>query len=291
MRHLSWQECQQAAGALREQLLDKRLLRLYGVPRGGVPVALLLYRGGADGLELVHKPEESDVVVDDIVDSGRTRDRFTSKYGKPFFALTDFLRVPLVGKEWIVFPWEGGWEGSAEDIVYRLLEFIGEDPKREGLAGTPARVLNAWKFWCQGYSMDPASVLTCFEDGAEQYDEMVIVKGLPFFSHCEHHLAPFFGTATIGYIPSDRIVGLSKLGRVLDIYARRLQVQERLTTQIAEALQKHLDPKGVGVYLRARHLCMESRGLSKQGHETVTCALKGVFRFGKARQEFLSSCV
>jgi len=176
-----------------------------------------------------------------------------------------------------------------EDIVARLLLFIGEDPSRGGLVETPKRVIRAWKEWTSGYGQDPAKILKCFEDGGERYDQMVVVKDLPFFSHCEHHLAPFFGTATIAYIPQKRIVGLSKLGRVLDIYAKRLQVQERLTNLVADAVHQNLKPKGVGVMIKARHLCMESRGLSRQGHHTITSALRGEFLTdGKVRQEFLS---
>jgi len=173
------------------------------------------------------------------------------------------------------------------DIIRDLLQFIGEDTERGGLRETPPRVIKAWEEWTSGYEKEPKDVLKCFEDGGEKYNEMVLVKDLPFYSHCEHHLAPFFGTATIAYLPRKRIVGLSKLGRVLDIYAKRLQVQERLTAQVADALQDGLKPYGVGVLIKARHLCMESRGLAKQGHVTITSALRGSFLKGTVRQEFL----
>ena len=176
-----------------------------------------------------------------------------------------------------------------QDIIRNLLEFIGENSSREGLEETPNRVAKAWKEWTSGYGKDPSAVLKAFEDGAEMYDQMVLVKDIPFYSHCEHHMAPFFGTATIAYIPDKRVVGLSKLGRVLDIFAKRLQVQERLTTQVADAIQENLLPKGVGVLLKARHMCMESRGLSKQGHITITSALRGEFRDdATVRAEFLT---
>lgn len=170
-----------------------------------------------------------------------------------------------------------------------LASIAGEDPKREGLAETPKRVVKAWKEWTAGYLQDPDKLLVSFKDGGECYDEMVVVKDLPFYSHCEHHLAPFFGTATIAYIPNRRIVGLSKLGRVLHVFARRLQVQERLTYQIADCLLRGLMPRGVGVMIKARHLCMESRGLCAQGHHTVTSALRGEFMNDpKVRAEFLN---
>ena len=139
------------------------------------------------------------------------------------------------------------------------------------------RVTRAWQFWTSGYNQNPINVLKTFVDGAEGVDEMVVVKDLPFYSHCEHHLAAFFGTVTIGYLPNKRIVGLSKLGRLLQIYSRRLQVQERLTCQMADAINSSLNPLGCGVIVRARHLCMESRGICQQGHYTVTSALRGVF--------------
>lgn len=173
--------------------------------------------------------------------------------------------------------------------VAALLESIGEDPSREGLQETPARVAKAWAEWTSGYEVDIAKLLKVFRDGGETYNEMVLVRDLPFYSHCEHHMAPFFGTADIAYIPDGKIVGLSKLSRLLDAFARRLQVQERLTGQIADALMEHLQPKGVGVSIRARHMCMESRGVRQQGHHTVTNALRGlIHEDAKARAEFLT---
>jgi len=175
-----------------------------------------------------------------------------------------------------------------EDNIVRLLQFIGEDPNRGGLLETPKRVAKAWQHWAGGYDVDIPSLLKTFEDGADGCDEMVVIRNIPFYTHCEHHMAPFFGTATVAYIPDGKIVGLSKIPRVVDAFARRLQVQERLTNQIADAIQTNLQPKGVGVIVKARHLCMESRGIEQQGHETITSALRGVMRdLPEARSEFL----
>lgn len=180
-------------------------------------------------------------------------------------------------------------EVEARNAIRTLLQYVGEDSTRGGLEETPCRVVRAWEEWCGGYELDPVDLLKEFEDGREGYDGMVVVKDIPFYSHCEHHLAPFFGTATIAYIPNGKVVGLSKLGRVLDAYARRLQIQERLTTQIASVLQAGLDPIGVGVMIKARHLCMESRGLHKQGHYTITQSLLGEFKTDHiVRDEFLA---
>lgn len=172
---------------------------------------------------------------------------------------------------------------------HTMLHAVGEDVARGGLAETPRRVSEAWLEWTSGYGADPAQVLKCFEDGAEKCDEMVVVRNIPIYSHCEHHLAAIFGTATIGYLPNGKIVGLSKLNRLADVFARRLQVQERMTNQIADALWDNLAPLGVGVVINARHLCMESRGVRQHGNSnTVTSALRGVFRTDPSvRAEFL----
>jgi len=180
-------------------------------------------------------------------------------------------------------------EEFTEQDWRRFLSSIGENPDRPGLAETPARVASAWRHWTSGYTQDPGNVLKVFEDGAEQYDELIVVKNIPVYSHCEHHLAPFFGTVTIGYIPNGKIVGLSKLTRLVDCFAHRLQVQERLTIQIAEALNEQLQPKAVGVVIKCRHLCMESRGIRTQGEETLTSAMLGELQPNQAmRAEFFA---
>ncbi len=174
-------------------------------------------------------------------------------------------------------------------LIFDLLNQIeGENPLREGLRLTPSRVSMAWEEWTCGYGQDPADVLATFADGAEDVDELVFQGAIPFWSTCEHHLAPFFGIAHIGYLPNGRVVGLSKLQRLLQIYARRLTIQERIGTQVAAALEQHLQPRGVGVVLQCRHSCMESRGINKAGSITMTSALRGLFKTAPdARAEFL----
>lgn len=168
-----------------------------------------------------------------------------------------------------------------------LLDEIGEDADRAGLIDTPERVADAWAEWTQGYHEDPNDFLKSFEEPG--YDEMVLVKDIPIYSKCEHHLADIFGTVTIAYIPNGKVLGLSKLSRVANVFARRLQVQERMTAQIADALHNSaLKPKGVGVLIKARHMCMESRGIHQQGHHTETSALRGVIATGEPRAEFLA---
>lgn len=179
---------------------------------------------------------------------------------------------------------------AMESAVRLMLTYIGEDPDREGLLETPKRVAKAWGHWCSGYDQDPSELLKVFSDGAEGVSEMVVVRDIPFYSQCEHHMAPFFGTATVAYIPNGKIVGLSKINRLVDMFARRLQVQERLTNQVADALNDNLQPLGVGVMIKARHMCVESRGVAHSGCETVTTALRGaLLEQGDSRAEFLAA--
>lgn len=265
---------------------------LYGVPRGGIPAAYAvqarLNEMRPEGRHNVaDTPSHAHFIIDDVIDSGRTRDHMLALYpDKPFCALFESQG------EWLIFPWEQAEtrDTSAEDIPVRLLQYIGEDVKRGGLIETPARFLKAWRDWTAGYKQDPAEVLKVFEDGADSYDEMVLVRDIPVYSHCEHHLAPFFGVAHVAYIPNGHIVGLSKLSRLVDVYAKRLQVQERLTAQIADALAVYLKPKGVAVSLSCRHMCMESRGINRQGATTVTQCMRGAFmEDAKARAEFMGA--
>ena len=174
------------------------------------------------------------------------------------------------------------------EAMRRILTLVGEDPERQGLAGTPERFEKALRQLTSGYQQDVKKVL----NGAlfdVEYDEMVMVKDIELFSLCEHHLLPFFGCCHVAYLPNRKVVGLSKIPRLVNMFARRLQVQERLTSQIAEALMEHLEPRGVAVVVEARHLCMAMRGVEKQHSQTVTSAMLGEFRENpRARSEFLS---
>ena len=174
-----------------------------------------------------------------------------------------------------------------EQLVRRELELLGEDPEREGLLRTPYRVAHAMKWLTQGYASS-AEAVTGSAVFSEEHDNMIMVRDIELYSLCEHHMLPFFGKAHVAYIPNGRIVGLSKIPRIVDVYARRLQVQERLTEQIAEGLCRVLKPSGVGVVIEAYHLCMMMRGVEKQNSKTITSALRGAFREDpKTRDEFL----
>lgn len=270
----------------------KEPIHLCPVPRGGIPALYAVLNFVKYEYKIVTQ-ELADVFIDDIIDSGFTRDKWLTLFpSRSFLALVnkkDEKEDKNLG--WLVFPWEHKEDGEQglDETVRRLLQFIGEDPDREGLKETPKRLVKALEHWYGGYKINPASVLKVFTDGAENCDEMIVVQDIPFFSHCEHHMAPMIGTATIGYIPDGRIIGLSKLPRLLDIFARRMQVQERLTSQVAEALEDLLSPLGCGIIVKARHLCMESRGVEKSGTFTTTSALRGVFKTNAAtRAEFMA---
>jgi GTP cyclohydrolase I len=176
---------------------------------------------------------------------------------------------------------------SFEDLVRELIVRLGEDPEREGLIRTPDRVRRAYEFLMKGYKEDADAMLkrALF---TVSYDEMVIVKDIEMFSLCEHHMLPFFGKVHVAYIPHGKVIGLSKIPRLIEIFSRRLQIQERLTTQIAESIQKAIEPQGVGVVIEARHLCMMMRGVEKQHSAAVTSSMLGAFREEETRTEFLS---
>jgi len=256
--------------------------RVYGVPKNGMILTAFLPKG------FVAEPEAriAEVILDDVIDSGRTVGRYIEQYpDKPFIALFD-KRIEDENT-WLVFPWENEEEDKA-DLIARQLEMIGEDPTREGLVKTPERVVRSWSSLFGGYSKDPTEHCKAIftEPGT---DEMVILRDVEFYSTCEHHMLPFYGKAHVGYVPSGgRVLGVSKIARIIECFSRRLQIQERLTRQIADLLSKTLNPQGVGVVLEAKHLCMMARGIEKQNSVMTTSAMYGLFRdTPAARAEFL----
>lgn len=177
---------------------------------------------------------------------------------------------------------------QAEEAVKTLLMWAGEDPKREGLLDTPARVARAYEDWFSGYKQNPVSYLKRTFEEVEGYDEMIVLRDIQFESHCEHHMAPIIGRAHVGYLPSNKVVGISKLARVVEAFARRFQVQEKLTAQVANCIHDVLKPKGVAVVIDARHQCMTTRGVHKTGVSMVTSQMLGLFRSdARTRAEFL----
>jgi GTP cyclohydrolase I len=253
--------------------------RIYGIPNGGIKAALICHARHPSSV-VVEDPRHADVFVDDIIDSGCTREKWQNLYpGTRFCALVDKLDKDEHWQgRWISFPWEreNPVNNGIEDNIRRILQYIGENPDREGLKETPARVARSYKELFAGYGQKAEDIFKCFSDGA--CDEMVIQKNIEVQSFCEHHLIPFFGVAHVAYIPNKRIIGLSKLARLVDIYARRLQVQERLTTQITSDLDKYLQPLGSACVIECQHLCMCYRGVKKPHSTTLTSSLTGAFK-------------
>jgi GTP cyclohydrolase I len=290
MKEISWEEIYRQAGLLAGRWEGKPLTGIYGIPTGGVPIAIII--AGILGLPMLKEPEPGCLIVDDLIDSGKTMARFDGHHRDALFrkphSPNGICMEATRENEWLAFPWEKD-DGHPTDAVIRLLEFIGEDPSREGLLDTPKRVIKALNEMTEGYKQDPGIILsTVFEEPGLQYDQMIVLHGIEFSSLCEHHLQPFRGTAAVGYIPDGKIVGLSKLARLVDCFARRLQVQERMTEQIKAALIDHLNPLGAAVYIEAHHACMGNRGVRKHQGIMTTQALHGAMRDdGDARAEFM----
>jgi GTP cyclohydrolase I len=180
-------------------------------------------------------------------------------------------------------------KSQAEDAVRTLLRWSGEDPAREGLLDTPKRVVEAYKDWFSGYAIDPSAYLRRTFEEMAGYDEMVVLRDIEFESHCEHHMAPIIGRAHVGYLPTNKVVGISKLARVVDVFARRFQVQEKMTAEIARCINDVLQPRGVGVVIEAAHECMTTRGIHKRGVSMITSKMLGTFRSdARTRAEFLT---
>lgn len=276
----------------------RRPLRIYGIPKSGSIVASHLAALKPSAITVVYQPEIADCFVDDIIDTGTTQKRYRERYGKSTYALYGKGKqrncIVLVPRTtWVEFPWEREDATSKEhqDFIVRLLEELGEDANREGLRDTPARFLKAWKEMTAGYTMD----LTL--KGMESADllspadthGMVVVQDIAFHALCEHHLLPFVGKVHVGYLPDRHLIGHSKIPRIVEMYARRLQVQERIGQQICDALEQVLQPRGIGVIVEASHFCMMMRGVKKEGARIITSHLKGAFKDDpRTRQEFLS---
>jgi len=293
---LTWDEVQNRAESLAEHikhnLMRTHTVKLFGIPRGGIPACLMVARALARvevEAQVVEAAAQADVFIDDIIDSGETKRTVLQLYPTtPFCALVE------KGKEdkfWYRFPWERmskkktDTEETVQENIKRILQYLGEDQDREGLKDTPSRVVRSWDKLYGGYNIKPTGILTTFE---EPCDEMVVLKDIEFYSTCEHHMLPFFGKAHIGYLPSNKVVGISKLARLLEIFARRLQIQERIGQQVTSTLIEHLCPLGCGCVLEAQHFCMTSRGIEKQNSIMVTSSMQGCFRTSSdVRSEFL----
>tara|TARA_R100001530_G_scaffold1886_1_gene3268 strand:- start:38976 stop:39869 length:894 start_codon:yes stop_codon:yes gene_type:complete len=288
----NWEQIEQFTYALVQKIDWDKYDSIYGVLRGGAPIVCLMKKFVSITIVEEDKINERTLIVDDIVDSGKTRNRYPDNDFATLFVRprsVDLVNYYITTTdEWVVFPYEGS-EDSAEtvdDNIVRLLEYIGEDSNREGLIDTPKRIIKSFGFLYSGYKQDPEKILTTF--AGDGYDEMVVLRDCEMYSTCEHHMQPFFGKAHIAYIPDKKVVGISKLARLLEVYARRLQIQERLTKQVTDALDKYLKPLGSACIIEAVHFCMRARGVQKQNSVMTTSSLTGVFRDKiEAREEFM----
>jgi len=290
--YLSWDNVEELAGDLVIRLIkdfpDRRMLMVHPIPRGGIPCALALkteaIKHGVHVVLIEEPREDIDIYIDDIIDTGVTKRKFQNILKRPFHAL-----FPPVAKNdnWIVFPWEAMVkEDGPQDNIVRIIEYIGDDPTREGLVDTPDRVVRSFKELYGGYDVKASEIFKTFDE--DSCDEMVVLKDIEFYSTCEHHMLPFFGKAHIAYIPNGRVVGISKLARLLESKARRLQIQERICQEITGDIDNIINPHGSACVLEAQHFCMTSRGVQKQNSIMVTSSLTGVFRTKKeVRAEFL----
>lgn len=280
---LTWNHVWEATDELATRTLNHTAYKqkgVYGIPTGGIFVALDLSR--RHGFRFLERPVVGCLVVDDLVDSGRT---LAPYHNSQEYVCDALFRKPKSPKHlaqfaaqqdgWLQFPWEHA--SAPEDAVVRLLQYIGEDPTREGLLKTPQRVTRAWKNELfSGYQTDIRKLFTVFEDGA--CDELVLLQDIEMFSFCEHHLLPFYGKAHVAYLPDKKVIGVSKLARIVDAYSRRMQIQERIGQQVTDALNEHLQPRGAACVISAQHLCMKCRGVQKQNSVMTTSSLTGAFR-------------
>jgi len=259
---------------------------VYGIPKGGMIAASFLLNNA-----VTYDPSQADIILDDLVDSGKTRDWALSNFPKAkFIALFDKQQELGLHNVWLSFPWERDVPFAVESVeenVTRQLQYLGEDITRDGLADTPSRVVRSWKELYAGYSIDPKDLFTIFD--AEKYDEIVLLKNIEMYSMCEHHMLPFHGKAHIAYIADGSVIGISKLARLLEAFSRRLQIQERIGMQVTDALNRYLKPLGAACIIESSHMCMTCRGVQKQHSVMVTSSLTGRFKEdASARNELMS---
>ncbi len=282
--------------SLMRQLCEKIPFEKYkaiaGIPRGGAPVAA--YMSAVSGLPLVPVQDSSPdvLIVDDLADSGTSRSRYHDndfavlfvKSNCPTDLFPTYYCVCGVN-DWVRFWWEEKQE-TIQDNITRILQYIGEDPSREGLVETHNRVARSYEYLFSGYKQSPSDLITVFEN--DGYNQIILLKDIELYSMCEHHMLPFYGKAHVAYIPNKKIIGVSKLARIVDLYARRLQIQERIGEQVTSTLMEWLEPLGAACIIEAIHLCMRMRGVSKQNSVMVTSSLKGVFMDNmETREELL----
>jgi GTP cyclohydrolase IA len=272
-------------------LQDFKFTGVYGVPRGGIPVAMKLSQYLS--IPMMDSLDSTSILIcDDIIDSGATREKFRNHYFASLFSRDHYTvkdqntLIFDVATDWVEFPWEGSKQEEGEDIVRRMLQYIGENPNRTGLApskdgknkGTPRRVVEMWQEVFRGYHDKNAPDIMDVknDDDGIKYHEMLIDTGY-FYTHCEHHMVPFFGRYYFAYIPNEKVIGLSKIGRLIDYYGARLQVAERLVGQVVDHIMRVVEPAGCVLVMHGRHLCKEMRGVRKFDSPAEAIAVRGCF--------------
>jgi GTP cyclohydrolase I len=273
-------------------IIDKnKYTSIYPVPRGGIALGVILAQMLSLPIVTKNNIDAKTLVVDDLVDSGATRQKFAEndfacihiKSHTPSNMLPTYYLHKT--REWIKYWWEDDIS-TINDNIMRILQYIGEDPTREGLLETPKRVIKAYDHIFSGYKQNPKDMIKVFSE--TNNNEMILLRNIEIYSMCEHHMLPFIGKAHIAYIPNNRVIGISKLARIADVFARRLQIQERLCDQITECLMNELQPLGAACVIEAQHLCMQMRGVEKQNSIMITSSLKGVFiEKPETREEFM----
>lgn len=275
---LSWTEFQKLCAELASKIDWTRFDSIFPILRGGLFPAVEL--STISKLPIVWTPTDRSLIVDEISESGNALKPFVEK---GFETAVVHIKNPSIQptyyatktSAWIVYPWES--RKDIESIVERQIEFIGDDPLRDGVTDTPRRVVKSWRELFSGYNKNPKEILARRfpVERKRPEDSPVVLRDIEFYSTCEHHMLPFYGTVTVGYIPDSVVVGISKLARLVDCFARRLQIQERLCEQIADAIQEELAPRGVYVRAKAKHLCMIARGVRKQNAVMDSIAVRG----------------
>lgn len=295
MQQISWDDVDKQTSRIAETWANHpNIDNIYGIPRGGIPPAIQV--ANKLGLPLTDTPTtHNTLVIDDLVDSGATAEQhntthFDALYRKPYSPPHLAPHADLQ-TDWLVFPWEQNTseQHGPTDAIRRILEHIGENPNRDGLQDTPKRVLKTFNELCAGYTQHPETFLNVtFDITPDPNHELVAVHNIAFTSLCEHHLLPFQGHAHVAYIPNKKIVGLSKIPRVVNLYAQRLQVQERLTQQISDAIYQHLQPHAAITTITSHHSCMGIRGIQKPDATMTTTSVRGDLP-DRLRQEFMAN--
>jgi len=289
--YITWGEIYKRLKEVKQHHGSNSIISVYGVPKGGMILAGFLVGKYSEYFKMCDNPNECDLILDDLFDSGGTYEKYKN-YLKPFIFLFNKQEEKRLKNKWIIFPWERDHPNGEENVqqnIIRQLQYIGEDTNREGLKETPNRILKSYTELYAGYDKDPKELFTVFE--SEGYDQIILLKDFEMYSMCEHHMLPFFGKCHVAYIPDKKVIGISKLARLVEIYSRRLQIQERIGKQVTMDLMEYLQPLGAACIIEAKHMCMCMRGVNKQNSIMTTSSMRGVFMDDRSAKEELMNLI